>query len=336
VTGRPEDHPVNKPGGGLSVDADLIGRGRGMRVLSFVRAFTQKPRETVFVPEFPTTKSAASTQSAGDENSPNRAVSEVDWSERNDVDAMATAKRRKTDDCEDADEFRQSKYSTVRGPDTKNGKQLFTFGNYETYYGSRTQDSRWTLLEEKLTKWLRDTNVLDIGCNTGRLTSFVARSKIRPRNVLGIDVDESLIAKANEKNGCDNLHFQAENFLAKEIVDGEEYDLILCFSVTKWIHFQYGDHGIRRMFRKVQRKLKTGGAFCLEYQDLKSYKKKRHLTPAIRENVRTMEFLPDEFPAFLESLGFHKIDEIAPPTMDSGFDRPILLFEKKSNSTMHP
>ena len=47
----------------------------------------------------------------------------------------------------------------------------------------------------------------------------------------------------------------------------------MCLSVTKWIHLNFGDLGIKRLFKKVYNSLRVGGYFVLEPQDWKSYKK---------------------------------------------------------------
>lgn len=48
-------------------------------------------------------------------------------------------------------------------------------------------------------------------------------------------------------------------------------------SVTKWIHLNFGDEGIKTLFRKIFKSLKKGGIFILEPQNWKSYKKRKCL-----------------------------------------------------------
>jgi len=265
-----------------------------------------------------------------------RARAQEDTTEGADEEDKKRRKQEKREENADAAamESLSSKYSTINGPEKdKKNKPIYTFGNYEAYYGGRTEDCRWVAMESKLAPYIANGDVLDIGCNTGKISAAVARSEHWPKSVLGIDVDEGLISKANSRNWLENLRFEAQNWLQKENKSGEEYDVILCLSVVKWIHFQYGDHGIRRFFRKVHRKLRSGGIFVLESQDMKSYKKKRHLTPHIRENVRQIQLPPDDFPQFLESMGFELIDTIEPEKATAGFDRPIQLFKKKNEET---
>lgn len=60
-----------------------------------------------------------------------------------------------------------------------------------------------------------------------------------------------------------------------------EFDLILCLSVTKWIHLNWGDSGLKRFFRRIFHNLKPGGRLVLEPQGWPSYSKRRKLTVSI-------------------------------------------------------
>jgi 7SK snRNA methylphosphate capping enzyme len=57
-----------------------------------------------------------------------------------------------------------------------------------------------------------------------------------------------------------------------------EYDFILALSLTKWIHLNNGDEGIKRFFKKIYLNLTVNGSLLLEPQSWTSYKKKAKLS----------------------------------------------------------
>jgi 7SK snRNA methylphosphate capping enzyme len=57
-----------------------------------------------------------------------------------------------------------------------------------------------------------------------------------------------------------------------------EYDTIIAFSVTKWIHLNFGDQGLKRFFKRIYRTLLPGGRLILEPQPWSSYRLKRRMT----------------------------------------------------------
>lgn len=57
-----------------------------------------------------------------------------------------------------------------------------------------------------------------------------------------------------------------------------EYDVILALSLTKWVHLNWGDAGIKRLFQRVYRHLRPEGKFILEPQPFNSYTRKKKLT----------------------------------------------------------
>lgn len=60
-----------------------------------------------------------------------------------------------------------------------------------------------------------------------------------------------------------------------------EFDVILALSLSKWIHLNWGDTGIKRFFKKVYRHLRPGGKFILEPQPFSSYSRKKKLTVSL-------------------------------------------------------
>jgi 7SK snRNA methylphosphate capping enzyme len=66
----------------------------------------------------------------------------------------------------------------------------------------------------------------------------------------------------------------------------------MCFSLTMWIHLNYGDEGIRKLFSKLSNHLKVGGHLIIEPQKWKSYKKKRHLCEEFKLMINHIAIRP--------------------------------------------
>ncbi|KAL4659961.1 7SK snRNA methylphosphate capping enzyme isoform X1 [Arapaima gigas] len=113
-----------------------------------------------------------------------------------------------------------------------------------------------------------------------------------------------------------------------------EYDVILCLSVTKWVHLNWGDAGLQRVFHRVFHHLRPGGLFILEPQPWASYGKRKKLTDTIFRNYHNIRFKPDQFSTYLTSeVGFSSYELVGTPKNSSrGFQRPIYLFHKGPSS----
>lgn len=131
--------------------------------------------------------------------------------------------------------------------------------------------------------------------------------------------------------------------------DTQQYDLILCLSVTKWIHLNFGDNGLKMAFKRMFNHLRPGGKLILEAQNWASYKKKKKLTvgcflnymfcfrditdifyfylqDTTCENYKNIEFFPNKFHDYLLSpeVGFsHSYPLGIPRHLSKGFRRPI-------------
>ncbi|XP_013929880.1 PREDICTED: 7SK snRNA methylphosphate capping enzyme [Thamnophis sirtalis] len=132
-----------------------------------------------------------------------------------------------------------------------------------------------------------------------------------------------------------NVIFVKGNYVLErdELLEAQkpEYDVILCLSVTKWVQLNWGDEGLKRLFRRAYRHLRPGGVFILEPQAWSSYKKRKNLTETISRHYQRIKLKPDQFPSFLTSseVGFSSYELVAMPrNTPKGFQRPIYLFRK--------
>ncbi|KAE9414872.1 hypothetical protein Angca_009304, partial [Angiostrongylus cantonensis] len=247
----------------------------------------------------------------------------------------------------------------------------YCYGNFDRYYGVRLEpgksDMRLSVMKKK---WFEKKSVLDIGCNVGFLTLSIARD-FAPRRILGIDIDEHLVgvARKNIRHYCDqdtqfvgkfpasfctnfgpvanhtlsfstkfpdNVWFRRENYVldSDELLETvqEEFDVILALSITKWIHLNYGDDGLRRFFRRAFKQLLPGGRFIVEPQPFTSYKKRSKMTEKLKANYLAIEFKPEDFEMYLlEEVGFESVEHLGVPCAKTkGFERPIDVYWKKS------
>lgn len=80
----------------------------------------------------------------------------------------------------------------------------------------------------------------------------------------------------------DNVFFRTLNYALTDesqmVSDKQQYDLILCLSLTKWIHLNFGDAGLKLTFRRMFNQLRPGGKLILEAQNWASYRKRKKLT----------------------------------------------------------
>lgn len=123
-----------------------------------------------------------------------------------------------------------------------------------------------------------------------------------------------------------NISFRNENYIKTD--SDKEYDIILCLSTVKWIHLNWGDSGVKRLFDKVYISLRPNGLFVFEPQPWKSYKKSRTRTEQIFENYHKILFKPIAFHDYLSATGFKLIKTLSPEHPNETFKRDILVYQK--------
>ncbi|XP_031725107.1 7SK snRNA methylphosphate capping enzyme [Anarrhichthys ocellatus] len=131
-----------------------------------------------------------------------------------------------------------------------------------------------------------------------------------------------------------NVSFVKANYVLENdnllVTQRPEYDVIMCLSVTKWVHLNWGDCGLKRLFKRVYRHLRPGGMFILEPQPWESYVRRKKLTDNIGRNFHSIRLRPEQFASYLTTeVGFTSSEYLgAPKCSIRGFQRPIYLFHK--------
>lgn len=242
------------------------------------------------------------------------------------------------------------------------------YGNYHRYYGYRNGGKDWNSdprLDLFDGDWFKNKEILDIGCNSGHVTCLIAK-RFHPKLIIGVDIDAELIDKAYKdvkkyldqdqedfppsfveqfgnlppKISSDrgsfphNVYFVASNFIDDRMIDGviPEYDVILALSITKWIHLNWGDDGIKCLFKRCFNLLRDQGSFIIEIQPYESYHKKTKSNETFKHNLKEMALKPEKFEEYLLSneIGFKRIQHLGVSRHESkGFQRPIIRCVKE-------
>lgn len=129
-----------------------------------------------------------------------------------------------------------------------------------------------------------------------------------------------------------NVSFRAGDWALESLPSTEQgkVDVILALSITKWIHLNSGDNGLKKFFRKCYHCLLDGGMLILEPQPLESYQK-RASTAEMQKHFSEIKLTPDLFSKYLigPEIGFSRCQVLGNSTNESkGFQRPLYLFVK--------
>lgn len=109
---------------------------------------------------------------------------------------------------------------------------------------------------------------LDIGCNSGELTTHLYRnlasSGTADVKMLAIDIDSSLIECAQRNCSCpEMIEYMCLDITSDASVESlraylkkmgkDAFDITFCFSVTMWIHLNHGDSGLKQFLELVSK-----------------------------------------------------------------------------------
>lgn len=209
------------------------------------------------------------------------------------------------------------------------------YGNFINYYAfhstkERTDSLHADMFVSQITA--KPILCLDIGCNTGELSKemYSYLKNIYPNCVikmLGIDIDLTLIQRAEETNDNTNINFIAANIMNKtdkEIIakylkshEKSKFDITICFSVTMWIHINNGDEGLINFLNFIQDISET---IIVEPQPWKCYRnaqrrmKKSGSSFPLYEQIKIKNNIDIVIEDILAKLPFKKVYESSPST----------------------
>ncbi|GJP74553.1 hypothetical protein CLOP_g5114 [Closterium sp. NIES-67] len=110
-------------------------------------------------------------------------------------------------------------------------------------------------------------------------------------------------------------------------------DTVLCLSVTKWVHLNWGDAGLIALFANLFHMLRPGGfSFWSRSRGARTRRSTDSLSRSqeSREHYSSIKIFPAHFrQLLLDKIGFQRVEELtaAVPTA-RGFDRPLFVYYK--------
>jgi len=125
-----------------------------------------------------------------------------------------------------------------------------------------------------------------------------------------------------------NVLFRTADWTTTHIPeDADYYDVVIAFSVSKWIHLNGGDTALTNFFRRVHSVLNQGGTFVLEPQAWDTYTKAKRMGEKLKENAKSLDIRPDDFKSLLGEIGFSPVQHLG-IIGEGGFRRPVDLYVK--------
>lgn len=212
------------------------------------------------------------------------------------------------------------------------------YGNYHQYYtkfrGPQIPDSRLTLLLEPK-NILQNARVVDLGCNAGKLTHETVAC-CGATVAVGVDIDPWLVEQARiaylrvqEEEKENKLAFECFDFVDAHKYEGTaaagKFDVVLLLSVTKWVHLNNGDSGMRALFSLIYALLNEGGYLIVEPQPWTNYQSAVRKNKELKETFKGIQMRPP-FEEELCMLGFRRIIQVE--REEGGFSRPVHVWRK--------
>uniref|UniRef100_UPI003AAEC671 pre-miRNA 5'-monophosphate methyltransferase n=1 Tax=Centroberyx gerrardi TaxID=166262 RepID=UPI003AAEC671 len=234
------------------------------------------------------------------------------------------------------------------------------YGNFINYYTFNPPENRLSLIPKTLIQDLvysdshGTTLMLDVGCNSGELSVALYRHlQQKPRSeedtkaagtlhLLGFDLDESLIRRAQQTNPLPtNISFiplditedtesrsQLEGYLNRH--GCSRFHVCVCLAVTMWVHLNHGDSGLLELLSRLA---SISQYLLLEAQPWKCYRsaarRLRKLGRCDFDHFKTLRIRGDVAQHATEHLERRCGMELLQSFGSTAWDRKLLLFKRK-------
>jgi ubiquinone/menaquinone biosynthesis C-methylase UbiE len=202
---------------------------------------------------------------------------------------------------------------------------------YDEWSGTYDEDENRTrdLDRDVVRSWLgglRYDAILEIGCGTGKNTSFLTQIG---QSVRAVDFSQGMIARAREKVRAENVRFSLMDITRPWELENESFDLITCNLVLEHIP------DLPYVFSEAARTLRSGGHFFInelhpfrQYEGTKArfYRSGEKIeVDAFVHHISDFLMAAEEGRLSLVNLGeyWHETDENKPPRILS------LYFERR-------
>lgn len=109
----------------------------------------------------------------------------------------------------------------------------------------------------KMVEIRRSEKILDVGCGTGVLWSYLRRLVAKNGGIIGLDISSKMLEKAQAKFRTSFEYIQAD--VHSIPFRGELFDKVICFNAFP--HF----YDKAKVISEISRVLKTGGTFIITH-----------------------------------------------------------------------
>ncbi|XP_035518646.1 pre-miRNA 5'-monophosphate methyltransferase [Morone saxatilis] len=230
------------------------------------------------------------------------------------------------------------------------------YGNFINYYTFNPPENRLSLIPATLLQDLgysdgpQTTLILDVGCNSGELSVAFYKHLVqdpvceeesgrRKVNLLGFDLDEILIQRAQQTNPLPS----SISFIPLDITEDTDqlqdylhqhgcsrFHLCLCLAVTMWVHLNHGDTGLLQLLSHLA---SISQHLLLEAQPWKCYRsaarRLRKLGRSDFDHFKGLKIRGDVAGHAREHLETHCGMELVQSFGSTSWDRKLLLFKRR-------